>query len=147
MQAQNSNLQRRLAELEQQNEAYSETNQEYERAITHVLDKLRPFAYNHAQAIISIHAHYNNLLERERQEKMEQNLEHAKWQAGLQNVARYARMALTAQNDEGLPHLSKIRELKNENKVLRKLAGWEPVEDSSEDESDGERKIEHEHMT
>jgi hypothetical protein len=110
---------------------------EYDAAMKLILDKLRPFTYNHQQSIIALHKHYNTLLEQERQEKLEQSLEHARWQAGLGKVADYARQALRAHNESSLPWLTKCQELKHENKVMRRLLGWKPLPDESEDEEEG----------
>lgn len=67
---------------------------------------------------------------------MQLRLEHAEWQAGLGRVAEYARQALKVQSqgEEGL--VSELRGLKEENRVLRKLAGWEEREASSDEEDE-----------
>lgn len=122
--------------LEAEVEAFDNLLNDYENGMKLILDKLRPYAFNHQQAIIAIHKHYNTMLEQERQEKLEQSLEHARWQAGLGRVAESARQALRAQNEDSLPYVSKIAELKHENKILRRLVGWEEAEDSSEDEDE-----------
>jgi hypothetical protein len=127
-------LRNKNAHLEAEVESFSALLDDYENAMKLILDKLRPYAFNHQQAIIAIHKHYNALLEQERQEKLEQSLEHARWQAGLGKVAEYARQALVTQTDENLPYVTKIAELKHENKILRRLVGWEEGSDSSDDE-------------
>ena len=52
-------------------------------------------------------------------------LEHAEWQAGLSRVAENARNALRMQGEveEGLR--GRCRELGEENRVLRRMVGWE----------------------
>lgn len=71
---------------------------------------------------------------------MQIRLEHAEWQTGLGRVAEYARMALKAQSEADVPWLREVRELREENRVLRRLAGWEErAGDSSEEEGAGER--------
>ena len=69
---------------------------------------------------------------------MQLRLEHAEWQAGLGRVAEYARAALKTQSraEEGL--LGEVRGLKEENRVLRRVAGWEERADSSDEEEGGE---------
>ncbi|KAF2817723.1 uncharacterized protein BDZ99DRAFT_405596 [Mytilinidion resinicola] len=109
---------------------------DYENAFTLVLDKLRPYAYNHTQAILALHKHYQHLLEQERATSLELRLEHAEWQAGLGRVADYARLALKAQNEGDLPAARKIQDLKAENRVLRRLAGWQDASDSEEEEAE-----------
>lgn len=63
-------------------------------------------------------------------------LEHAEWQAGLSRVAENARNALRTQGDveEGLRR--EIRDVKEENRVLRRLVGWEEKEDSEDEQEE-----------
>ena len=56
---------------------------------------------------------------------MQLRLEHAEWQAGLGRVAEYARHALKGQTDADQPLVRENKELKEGNRVLRRLAGWE----------------------
>ncbi|KAJ4370239.1 hypothetical protein N0V86_008976 [Didymella sp. IMI 355093] len=111
---------------------------DYENALTLLLDKLRPYAYTQTTSILALHKHYQTLLEAERATSMQLRLEHAEWQAGLGRVADYARQALKVQTqgEEGL--VAEVRGLKEENRVLRQLAGWEEREDSSDDEERAE---------
>lgn len=69
---------------------------------------------------------------------MQLRLEHAEWQEGLGRVAEYAREALRGQSETDRPFVRENKELKEENRVLRRLAGWEERADSS-DEDEGER--------
>lgn len=111
---------------------------DYENALNLVLEKLRPYAYNQTQAILSVHKHYQAQLDVERATSMQLRMEHAEWQAGLGRVAEYARGALNVQAESEKPLKAEIRELKEENRVLRRLAGWEEKAESS-DEEEGER--------
>lgn len=103
-----------------------------------MLDKLRPYAHQQHDAIVALHAHYNALLEKERQANLELRLEHQEWQAGLGRVAQYARHALKESADAGLGYERRIRELKAENRMLRRLANWEEASDSEDDEREDE---------
>lgn len=107
---------------------------DYENALTLLLEKLRPYAYTQTTSILALHKHYQTLLDAERATSMQLRLEHSEWQAGLGRVAEYARHALKlqSQGDEGL--IAEIRGLKEENRVLRRLAGWEEREGDSSDE-------------
>lgn len=67
---------------------------------------------------------------------MQLRLEHAEWQAGLGRVAEYARQALRVQSAGDEPLVAQIRSLKEENRVLRRLAGWEERADSSDEDED-----------
>lgn len=126
--------QSKISSLESQNSALQGLVQDYESSVTAILEKLRPFAFRHEQAILALHSHYNSLLEKERQQNLELRLEHQEWQAGLGRAAQFARAALKESSEASLPHERKIKELKAENKLLRRLAGWEEVSDSDEDE-------------
>lgn len=99
-----------------------------------LLDKLRPYAYNATQANLALHKHYQGLLEQERATSMQLRLEHAEWQAGLGRVAEYARGALRVQGESERGLRGEIKGLKEENRVLRRLAGWEERAESSGEE-------------
>ncbi|KAF9692968.1 hypothetical protein EKO04_008992 [Ascochyta lentis] len=109
---------------------------DYENALTLLLEKLRPYAYNQTSSILALHKHYQTLLEQERGTSMQLRLEHAEWQAGLGRVAEYARQALKVQGQGEEPLVAEVRSLKEENRVLRRLAGWEERVDSSDEEEE-----------
>ena len=134
-----SAAQSRVATMTAQNSAMATLLTDYENSITMLLDKLRPYAYNQTQAILSLHKHYQGLLEQERATSMQLRLEHAEWQAGLGRVAEYARGALKVQGESERGLRSEIKGLKEENRVLRRLAGWEEKADDSSDEEEVER--------
>ncbi|KAJ4305654.1 hypothetical protein N0V90_001185 [Kalmusia sp. IMI 367209] len=134
-----SAAQSRIANLTSQNSTLATLLTDYENALTLLLDKLRPFAYAHTQNMVAIHKHYHSVLEQERATSMQLRLEHAEWQAGLGRVAEYARGALKAQGESETGLRSEIKGLKEENRVLRRLAGWEEKADESSDEEEVER--------
>lgn len=63
-------------------------------------------------------------------------LEHADWQAGLSRVAENARAALRGQSEveEGLRR--ECKELAEENRVLRRMVGWEERQGSDDEGED-----------
>ncbi|KAF2084637.1 hypothetical protein K490DRAFT_19925, partial [Saccharata proteae CBS 121410] len=126
--------QAQLAASESQTAGLRSLVQDYETNLTGILEKLRPYAYRQHDAILALHAHYNGLLDKERQQNLELRLEYHEWQQGLGRVAQYARAALKEANDGTLPHETKIKQLKAENKLLRRLAGWEEAPDSDDEE-------------
>ncbi|KAF1924104.1 uncharacterized protein M421DRAFT_73564 [Didymella exigua CBS 183.55] len=139
--AERAALQARVATLEAHTDAAAAHTHaltalvtDYENALTLLLDKLRPYAYTHTSSILALHKHYHALLDHERNTSMQLRLEHVEWQAGLGRVAEYARAALKVQRqgEEGM--VGEIRALKEENRVLRQLAGWEERADSSDEE-------------
>ncbi|KAF2822145.1 hypothetical protein CC86DRAFT_301469 [Ophiobolus disseminans] len=133
LQSQLTSTQTHLSTLSSSNTALQSLLTDYENALTLLLDKLRPYAYNQTSSILALHKHYQKLLEEERGVSMQLRLEHAEWQAGLGRVADYARTALKSQgeSEEGLRR--EIRGLKEENRVLRGLCGWEDREDDEKD--------------
>ncbi|OAG09580.1 uncharacterized protein CC84DRAFT_1193345 [Paraphaeosphaeria sporulosa] len=133
------NAQSRISTLTSQNSTLATLLTDYENALTLLLDKLRPYAYTQTQAILSLHKHYQGLLEQERATSMQLRLEHSEWQAGLGRVAEYARGSLKAQGESERGLRSEIKGLKEENRVLRRLAGWEEKPDDSSDEEELER--------
>jgi len=100
------------------------------------MQKLRPFAHQHQTAITALHVHYTKLLEDERQANLEMRLEQQAWQAGLGRVADWARKALTEHAGSMDKLEGRMRGMKSENKILRRLAGWEEVDDSSDEEEE-----------
>jgi cell division protein FtsB len=131
-----------IAELNASNASLQSLVTDYENALTLLLEKLRPYAYNQTQAMLALHKHYQAQLDNERSTSMQLRLEHAEWQAGLGRVAEYARLALKMQSEVEIPYKRQLKELKEENRVLRRLAGWEERKkgDSSDDEEDEQHK-------
>lgn len=135
-----ADAQRTIAELSTTNGALKDLITDYENALTLLLEKLHSYAFTHTSTTLGLHKHYQELLEEERRANVQMRNEHADWQAGLGRVAEYARAALLAQSDADLPLKRELKALKEENRVLRRLAGWEEKEDSS-DEEEEERKM------
>ncbi|KAF3038930.1 hypothetical protein E8E11_003222 [Didymella keratinophila] len=136
LQSRISTLESTLSSANLHNTSLTSLVTDYENALTLLLDKLRPYAYTQTTSILALHKHYQTLLEAERATSMQLRLEHSEWQAGLGRVAEYARQALKVQSqgEEGL--VAEIRGLKEENRVLRRLAGWEEREGDSSDEEE-----------
>lgn len=84
--------------------------------------------------MLAIHKHYQSLLEQERNTSMQLRLEHAEWQAGLGKVSDLARKALNEKSETEAPLVAEIKDLKEENRILRRLVGWEEKDDSSDEE-------------
>lgn len=104
--------------------------------MTLLLDKLRPYAYSQTSAILALHKHYQTLLDQERSTSMGLRLEHAEWQAGLSRVADNARNALRMQGEVEESLRGKCKELGEENRVLRRMVGWEERETSDDEGED-----------
>ncbi|KAJ9638922.1 hypothetical protein H2199_006783 [Coniosporium tulheliwenetii] len=133
LQTQLSSAQSHISDLESSNAALQNLVQDYESSLARTLDMLRPYAFQHSEAIVALHAHYNALLDAERKANADLRIDHAEWQAGLAKAAEWARLALREYNDGTLSYVRKVKALKEENRVLRKQAGW-PEGSDSEDE-------------
>ncbi|KAF2462262.1 hypothetical protein BDY21DRAFT_389841 [Lineolata rhizophorae] len=143
-QAQLSTAQRDLGAMHAHVAALQSLVADYENALALTLDKLRPFAHAHTQALLATHAHYHSLLEQERQANLDLRVEHAEWQAGLGRVAKWARLAMREAQEGNAGWERRWREVRTENRVLRRLVGWEEGEDSEEEESaegEGGRRV------
>jgi hypothetical protein len=115
LQSQLTAAQSTIASLTSTNSSLSTLLTDYESALTLLLDKLRPYAYS--------------------QTSMGLRLEHADWQAGLSRVAENARNALRCQSEIEQGLRGRCKELGEENRVLRRMVGWEERE-SSDDEAE-----------
>lgn len=103
-------------------------------------DGVHEYAKAHSDSINSWHSHYNGIIQQERDANLQLRLEHGEWQAGLGRATEFARKALRASSEETAPLEGKIRGLKCENRVLRRLLRWE-VETDSEDEEEERAKV------
>ncbi|KAF2181977.1 hypothetical protein K469DRAFT_250885 [Zopfia rhizophila CBS 207.26] len=103
-----------ISDLSNSNNALRGLITDYENTLTLLLDKLRPYAYTQTQAMLALHKHYQTLLEQERATSMQLRLEHAEWQAGLGQVAEYARLALKMQTEAELPYKRELKEVKKD---------------------------------
>lgn len=135
-----ADLQNRLHEMTRERDDYAVQHNEsiqiltdYEQTMDSLMIKIREYANNHAKAIIGVHQHYEAQLAAEREANLQLRLEHGKWQAGLGKATELARKALRQRSEETSNLETGLREVKAENRILRKLVGWE-VEDSSDDE-------------
>ncbi|KAG9380952.1 hypothetical protein A1F94_008272 [Pyrenophora tritici-repentis] len=134
LQSQLSAAQATVASLTSTNSSLSALLTDYESALTLLLDKLRPYAYSQTNAILALHKHYQTLLDQERSTSMSLRLEHAEWQAGLSRVAENARNALRMQGEVEAGLRGTCKELAEENRVLRRMVGWEEREQSDDEE-------------
>lgn len=136
LQNQLTTAQSTIASLTATNTSLSALLTDYESALALLLDKLRPYAYSQTSSILALHKHYQTLLEQERSTSMSLRIEHAEWQAGLSRVAENARNALRMQGEVEAGLRGRCKELGEENRVLRRMVGWEEREDSDVEDED-----------
>ena len=65
---------------------------------------------------------------------MQAQLTHQAWQASVARVAEGVRLAYREKSDGVRPYQRKIAALREENRLLRAKAGWDPPSDSESDE-------------
>jgi hypothetical protein len=136
LQSQLTAAQSTIASLTSTNSSLSTLLTDYESALTLLLDKLRPYAYSQTSAMLALHKYYQSLLDQERSTSMGLRLEHADWQAGLSRVAENARNALRCQSEIEQGLRGRCKELGEENRVLRRMVGWEERESSDDEAKD-----------
>lgn len=125
----------RIAAYEKANEEHNRLQAAYEDTLTEATERIRNYVFQQNDYITSIHKHYTHLLQESRAETVQAQQIHQDWQRGLSKLNEELRRAVRAREDEKLPFTRKISALKEENRVLRGLAGWEPAhDDDSEDE-------------
>ncbi|KAG9685272.1 hypothetical protein KCU95_g12471, partial [Aureobasidium melanogenum] len=138
LQAQLSDALSRITELETECKEANEVIDYAEEIVEKFKLQVREYAHSHQSATIALHAHYNSLLETSRNETIQAQLTHQAWQASLLRLSENLRLAQSAHEEGTLPYRRRIAALKEENRILRAKAGWEPASDSenSDDEDD-----------
>ena len=132
--------QRQTVQLAQENDALTKLLLDYENTLANLMDKLRNYAYEHTRAIVATHKHYNGLVEKEREANLQLRIEHGQWQQGLGRATELARKALRERTEETSGLETGLKEVKAENRILRRLVGWKVEDDSDEDEIPQQRE-------
>lgn len=78
------------------------------------------------------------MLETSRNETIQAQLTHQAWQASLLRLSENLRGAQAAHEEGTLPYRRRIAALKEENRILRAKAGWEPASDSENSDDEDE---------
>lgn len=73
-------------------------------------------------------------------ETIEAQVTHQQWQAGLKRLSEGVRGALKSREEEGLPWKGRVRGLEEENRVLRKMVGWDPPPPAVDSEDEGDEE-------
>jgi hypothetical protein len=102
------------------------------------MDKVRPFAQQHSQALLSQKAHYLRLIEEERNQNLELRLEQTRWQESASRINENLKEAMKALTEAELPYIRKIAALKADNKSLRRICGVPLMDDSDSDDEEEE---------
>jgi hypothetical protein len=129
-----------LTTLKESLQTYHNLQTLYEETLSDATERIRTYIFQQQSHIISLHQHYTALLAQSRNETIEAQLVHQGWQAGLQKLSAELRQAYNAREEERVkgdrPLVGRVRGLKEENRVLRKMVGWEVPPDSDEEEGE-----------
>lgn len=138
-------LQTQLADANRQIEDLKETfkqqkaiEKEYTENLDNIKKWVREFKEGQDKYLQTAAKHWASEVEDARRETMEAQLTHQTWQSRLQRLDEGISEAFKAREMEGMPYRKRIAALKEENRILRLKVGWEPPEDSDEDDWDEE---------
>ncbi|KAK0364945.1 hypothetical protein LTR91_017454 [Friedmanniomyces endolithicus] len=129
----------RISHLESSLRTHETLQTLYEATLSDATAHIRSYIYSQQSYILSLHRHYTELLQQAREEVVEAQLVHQGWQEGLGRLSGLVRGAYGAREEERRPWVGRVRGLREENRVLRGMVGWEVREgDSDEEEEIGE---------
>lgn len=129
-----ASVQNRTASLESTYQEQLRIQQVYEETLQEATERIRNYCFEQQNHVIALHQHYTTLLAASRNETLQAQLTHQQWQGSLQKVSEGVRMALKERTEEVLPYKRRIAALKEENRLLRAKVGWDPPEESEDDE-------------
>ncbi|KAH9824478.1 SGF29 tudor-like domain, partial [Teratosphaeria destructans] len=109
----------------------------YEETLSDATERIRTYVYEQQAHVLELHRHYTALLAQSREETIEAQLVHQGWQAALGRLSEEVRAAWAEREKERRGWMGRWRGVRGENRVLRRMVGWE-VEGASEDEDEGE---------
>lgn len=128
----------RIAALERTFHEQTALQQHFEDAHTETTERIRQYCFEQQKHVVALHQHYTQLLAQSRSETVEAQLTHQAWQAALQRLSEGVRSALRSSEEEKMPEKRRIAALKEENRVLRAMVGWQPALPDSDEEDGGE---------
>ncbi|KAF2774442.1 hypothetical protein EJ03DRAFT_370515 [Teratosphaeria nubilosa] len=109
----------------------------YEETLSDATERIRTYVYEQQTHVLELHRHYTALLAQSREETIEAQLVHQSWQAALGRLSEGVRGAWAEREKERRGWVGRWRGVRGENRVLRRMVGWE-VEGGSEGEEEGE---------
>nr|OQO32245.1 hypothetical protein B0A51_00493 [Rachicladosporium sp. CCFEE 5018] len=144
----------RIAALQNTATEHARLQSLYEDTLTEATERIRNYVYAQNEHLLAVHKHYTELLAQARDETLTAQRVHSDWQAGLGRLNEEMRKVVKSREEEGAgPWRKKVGALREENAVLRRLAGWPAAEPEDEAEGDDEAEKEQEpvmeqvHMT
>lgn len=129
-------LQARLQTLEAQLVTHERLATLYESTLAEATDRIRQYCFEQQNYVISLHQHYTRLLEQSGREVVEAQMVHQAWQEGLGRLSGLVREAWKSREAEKRPWVGKVRGLREENRLLRRMLGWEDAPPDSDEEAE-----------
>ena len=127
----------RVADLEERLTDQTRLTQDFEAGLMEATERIRHYIFSQQEYIKSLHQRYTQQLQQSRYETIEAQMCHQEWQSGLSRLSEGVREALKSREEEILPWKGKVAGLKEENRILRRKVGWDPLPES-EDEDEGD---------
>lgn len=110
----------------------------YEDSLAEATEKIRTYIFTQQTSLSQLHKTYADLLEQARWETVQAQLTHQAWQENLGQVSEKMREAVRMREVEGRPYRGRIAALKSENRLLRRMVGWEVAAESEDEDEMGE---------
>ncbi|KAK5170194.1 uncharacterized protein LTR77_004780 [Saxophila tyrrhenica] len=133
-----ANSYHRLNDLRESFTQLQAVHEEYSKGLEAATQMAQDFQEKEQKYIQSVHEDYSAQLLQARNETMQAQLTHQAWQARLQTLDETVKAAYKAREEEGQPYRRRIAALKEENRILRAKAGWDPPPDSEDEDWDDE---------
>ncbi|KAK0258641.1 hypothetical protein LTR35_006486 [Friedmanniomyces endolithicus] len=126
----------RISALETQLRTHETLQTLYEATLSDATSQIRSYIYSQQSYILALHRHYSEALQQAREEVVEAQLVHQGWQEGLGRLSGLVRAAFMGREEERRPWVGRVKGLREENRVLRGMVGWEVQEGESDEEED-----------
>lgn len=126
--------QTRITSLEETYREQQRIQTLYTDALTFTTDRIRNYVFAQQTQTSALQTHYTSLLQHARWETLEAQLTHQAWQASLARLSSDLREAMKARGEQVKPWRRRVAALKEENRVLRRMVGWDPPSDSEDEE-------------
>ena len=131
----------RVADLENTYQEQVKIQEDFQTALEKTIESARAYFLDNQRYLESLNKHYSDQLQLAREETREAEATHRGWQAAFSRVNECVNEAHNSMEEGSLPYRRRIAALKEENRLLRAKAGWDPPIDSDSDEWDDEEGL------
>lgn len=141
LQGQLAEAHRQIADLGESFAQLQAVHEEYSAGLSAATQMARSYQSQEQSYIQSVHEHYSAQLLQARTETVEAQLTHQAWQARLQGLDGMVKKAWESREEEGAPWRKRTAGLKEENRFLRAMVGWDPPPESEDEDGDEEGEL------